>query len=278
MKAGKKNIRPAAADSQPARPATFTRAALVVSLRAVALPFFLLAIVEVCLRLAGYGYNPDFFKRIPIGGQDFFVQNEDFSFRFFPKNMVRNPGPLRFPVHKDPRTFRIFILGESAAMGDPAESFAPDRYLEMLLREKYPEQILKSSIPPLPPSTPTSSCPSPGNAPLARVILWIVYMGNNEMVGPYGAATVFGRQAPALPYARLTVALQKLRLGQWFTDLGRRFTGGKQERAAWGGMEMFLNNQVPPGSPMRETVYQNFQKNLDDIVRAGIQFAARLFC
>src|SRR5258708_34757879 len=35
-------------------------------------------------------------------------------------------------------------------------------------------------------------------------------------------------------------------------------------------MEMFLNNQIPPGSPMRETVYKNFQKNLDDIVRAGI--------
>ncbi len=230
--------------------------------------------MEVCLRVAGYGYNPDFFKRIAIGGQDFFVQNEDFSFRFFPKNMVRNPGPLRFPVHKDPKTFRIFILGESAAMGDPAESMAPDRYLLMLLQEKYPAQKFEVI------NTAVTAIDSHVILPIARECaaregdLWIVYMGNNEMVGPYGAATVFGRQAPALPYVRLTVALQKLRLGQWFTDLGRRFKGAKQERAAWGGMEMFLNNQVPPGSPMRETVYQNFQKNLDDIVRAGIRSRA----
>jgi tetratricopeptide (TPR) repeat protein len=234
------------------------------------LPFFLLAAVELCLRLAGYGYSPHFFKRIPIGGADYFVQNEDFSFRFFPKSMARNPGPLRFPIHKAPGTYRIFILGESAAMGDPAESFAPDRYLEALLREKYPErkfEIINTSI---------TAIDSHVILPIARECaaregdLWIIYMGNNEMVGPFGAATVFGRQAPPLPYARLVVALQQLRLGQWCADLGRRFAGGKPEGAAWGGMEMFLSNQIPPGSPLRETVYQNFQKNLDYIIRAGI--------
>ncbi len=238
------------------------------------LPFFLLAAAEICLRLAGYGYNPDFFKRITIGGADFFVQNEDFSFRFFPKNMVRNPGPLRFPAHKAPGTFRVFILGESAAMGDPAESFAPDRYLETLLREKYPGRKFEVI------NTAITAIDSHVILPIARECaaregdLWIIYMGNNEMVGPFGAATVFGRQAPMLSYARLVTAAQKLRLGQWFTEWGRRFAGRDQAGTAWGGMEMFLSNQIPPGSPMRETVYQNFQKNLDDIVRAGINSGA----
>ncbi len=234
----------------------------------------LFAALEVCLRLAGYGYNPNFFKRIPIGGENFFVQNEDFSLSFFPKSIVRNPGPLRFPIHKAPGTFRIFILGESAAMGDPAESFAPDRYLEMLLREKYPErkfEVINTSI---------TAINSHVILPIARECaahegdLWIIYMGNNEMVGPYGAATVFGRRAPTLPFTRLVTASQKMRLGQWFMALGQRLAGHNQEAAVWGGMEMFLKNQIPPGSPMRETVYQNFQKNLDDIVRAGINSGA----
>jgi tetratricopeptide (TPR) repeat protein len=274
LKAGKKNNRSASADSQPIRQSLSLRRRWMYRLVLLFLPFFLLAIAEIALRLAGYGYNPDFFKRIPIGGEDFFVQNEDFSFRFFPKNMVRNPGPLRFPVHKDPKTFRIFILGESAAMGDPAESFAPDRYLQMLLREKFPEQKFEVI------NTSVTAIDSHVILPIARDCgaregdLWIIYMGNNEMVGPYGAATVFGRQAPPLPYARLAVALQKLRLGQWFTDVGRKFTRVKQEGAAWGGMEMFLSNQIAPGSPMRETVYRNFEKNLDDIVRTGINSGA----
>ena len=237
-------------------------------------PFLILVITEIFLRLAGYGYNPSFFKRIPIGGTDFFVQNEDFSLRFFPKDMVRNPGPLRFPARKAPGTFRIFIFGESAAMGDPAESFAPDRYLEALLRDRYPGQKFEII------NTAVTAIDSHVILPIARECaahegdLWIIYMGNNEMVGPFGAATVFGRQAPPLPYARLATSLQTLRLGQWATALGRKLKAGKQEGVAWGGMEMFLNNRIPPDSPMRETVYQNFQKNLDDIVRTGINSGA----
>lgn len=238
------------------------------------LPFLLFTAVELGLRLAGWGYNPDFFKRLPIGGADYFVQNEDFSFRFFPKSMARNPGPLRFPSRKAPGTFRIFILGESAAMGDPAESFAPDRYLETLLREKYPERKFEVI------NTAITAIDSHVILPIARECaaregdLWIIYMGNNEMVGPFGAATVFGRRAPALAYARLVTAAQRLRLGQWFTDLGRRFVGQSQEGTAWGGMEMFVRNQIPPGSPLRETVYHNFQQNLDDILRAGLHSGA----
>src|SRR5689334_9818199 len=101
---------------------------------ALLLPFLSLAVLESSLRFFGYGYDPHFFKRIQSGGEEFFVQNEDFSRRFFPKEVMRNPGPVRFRVHKAPGTFRIFVLGESAAMGDPAQSFAPDRYLDVLLR------------------------------------------------------------------------------------------------------------------------------------------------
>jgi tetratricopeptide (TPR) repeat protein len=238
------------------------------------LPISLLAAVELGLRLAGYGFNPAFFKHLRIGGEDFIVQNEEFSFRFFPKGMARNPGPLRFPAHKAPGTYRIFILGESAAMGDPAESFAPDRYLESLLREKYPGRKFEVV------NTAITAIDSHVILPIARECadwegdLWIVYMGNNEMVGPFGAATVFGRRAPTLAYARLVMAVRKLRVGQWFADLGRKYAGGTQEDQAWGGMGMFLNNEIAPTSPMRETVYQNFQGNLDDIIRAGTRSGA----
>jgi tetratricopeptide (TPR) repeat protein len=240
------------------------------------LPFVLLGLLEVSLRLGGYGYNPQFFKRLRIGSEDSFVQNEDFSARFFPKEIVRNPGPLRFPVHKAPGTFRIFILGESAAMGDPAQSFAPYRYLEMLLREKYPGRKFEVI------NVAFTAINSHVILPIARECaahegdLWIIYLGNNEMVGPFGAATVFGWQAPPLPVVRLVAALQWLRTGQWFMELGRKFAGRGEKATAWGGMGMFLHNQVAPDSPRKETVYRNFQHNLDDIVRLGVNSGAKV--
>jgi len=240
----------------------------------ILLPFFLLGIVEVSLRLGGYGYNPAFFKRLKIGGQEFFVQNEDFSLTFFPKELVRNPGPFRFPVHKAPGTFRIFIFGESAAMGDPAQSFAPARYLEMLLRQKYPGtnfEVINVAF---------TAINSHVILPIARECaahegdLWIIYMGNNEMVGPFGAATVFGRQAAPLPYVRLATAVRQLRIGQWFTELGHKFSKQGTNTPAWGGMGMFLQNQIPPDSPLKETVYRNFRKNLHDIISTGLNSGA----
>ncbi len=240
------------------------------------LPLVLLGLLEVSLRLGGYGYNPQFFKRLKIGSGDYFVQNEDFSSRFFPKEIARHPGPLRFPVHKAPGTFRIFILGESAAMGDPAQSFAPDRYLEVLLREKHPGSKFEVI------NVAFTAINSHVILPIARECaaregdLWIIYMGNNEMVGPFGAATVFGWQAPSLSCVRLALALQRLRTGQWLMDMGRKFTRQKEQANAWGGMGMFLQNQVAPDSPRKETVYRSFQHNLDDIVRVGVRSGAKV--
>jgi tetratricopeptide (TPR) repeat protein len=240
------------------------------------LPFALLAVFEISLRFCGYGYNPQFFKRINIGDEEFFVQNEDFSRRFFPKEVMRNPGSVRFRVNKVPGTFRIFVLGESAAMGDPAQSFAPDRYLEVLLREKYPGKKFEVI------NVAFTAINSHVILPIAQECaahegdLWVVYMGNNEMVGPFGAATVFGWQAPPLPFVRAVLAFQRLRTGQWLMDLARKIRGDRQKLAAWGGMAMFLNNQVSPDSPRKETVYRNFQKNLDGIVRAGVNSGAKV--
>ena len=240
------------------------------------LPLIVLGVLEASLRLGGYGYNPNFFKHLRIGSEDFFVQNEDFSFRFFPKATVRNPGPVRFPAHKAPGTFRIFVLGESAAMGDPAPSFAPSRYLEMLLQEKYPGRTFEVI------NLAFTAINSNVILPIARECathegdLWIVYMGNNEMVGPFGAATVFGRQAPAWPYVRLVTGLQRFRTGQWLMELGRKFTNQEAQANAWGGMGMFLKNQIAPDNPLKQTVYRNFQKNLHDIVSAGVNSGATI--
>ncbi len=267
--------RPAKKPSRPARPVS-ARRIWAFRLTALLLPLVLLVAVELGLRLGGYGYDPHFFKTARIGGEQYYVQNEDFSLQFFPPETARSPSPLRFPAHKAPGTYRIFILGESAAMGDPEPAYGAGRYLEILLRDRYPETHFEIV------NTAFTAINSHVIVPIARECarhegdLWIVYMGNNEMVGPFGAATVFGRQAAPLPYVRLVTALRRTRLGQLATHLARDFPGGGAPAAAWGGMQMFLQNQMAPDSPRKETVYRNFQKNLDDIVRAGTGSGARV--
>ena len=69
-----------------------------------------------------------------------------------------------------------------------------------------------------------------------------VYMGNNEMVGPFGAATVFGAQAPPLPIVRLHLWLESTRVGQLLGALADHFRPRAAGTAEWHGMEMFRGN------------------------------------
>jgi Flp pilus assembly protein TadD len=240
------------------------------------LPLLVLGAMEMALRIAGYGFQTGIFKQMRIGDREFLVNNDDFSLRFFPPQAARFPGPIRMALPKPAGTYRIFVLGESAAMGDPDPSYGASRYLEALLSARYPTahfEMINLGI---------TAINSNVILPIARDCaacdgdLWIIYMGNNEMVGPFGAATVFGAKAPPIALIRLNLALQQTRLGQLIIGLSRRFHMSSAKNTSWGGMEMFMGNELAPDDSRKNAVYRNFSRNLDDIIKAGLNSGAKI--
>ena len=265
--------------SEPALPLSPRRKWLFRFFALVVMPVLLIvlvaALLEIGLRLGGYGYDTSFFRSIRVGGQEYFLNNEKFTQRFFPEQLSRWPDPFKMPAVKSPDTIRIFIFGESAAMGDPQPAYGASRYMEVLLRDRFPGkkfEVINLGI---------TAINSHVILPIARECarhdgdFWIVYMGNNEMVGPFGAATVFGAQALPRRAAQINLAIQRTRTGQLLVSSLRNL-GAKSKNASWGGMEMFLENQIAPGDPRKETVYQNFEGNLRDTVAAGIDSGAKV--
>jgi tetratricopeptide (TPR) repeat protein len=236
-------------------------------------PAFFFAL-ELVLRLAGYGYDPHFFKKLDIEGKPFLVQNEDFSRRFFPPETMRQPNALRMRAEKPAGAIRIFVLGESAAMGDPEPGFGPSRFLEVLLQQRFPEREFEIV------NVAFTAINSHVLLPLASECakhdgdLWIIYMGNNEMVGPYGAATILGAQAPPRQFVRLVTAIQRTRVGQLGMAMTRRLQKPSTQSASWGGMAMFQNQRVAPKSPKREAVYANFAGNLQGMLKCALDSGA----
>ena len=262
---------------EAARPPFSARRKWLFRAAAMALPLLLLGLVEIGLRLGGYGYDPDFFKiEHDSSDKKFLINNDKFTFRFFPPELSRCPAAFKIDAIKPAGLRRIFIFGESAAMGDPQPSVGPSRILEVLLHEKFPGEqfeVINLGI---------TAINSHVILPMAREVaargqgdIWLLYIGNNEMVGPFGAATVFGNRAAPLPAVRLNLAVQRTRVGQLAVSLLRRFAG-KSSNKSWGGMKMFLENQVPPDDSRRNTIYQSFDRNLRDIVEAGMDGSARI--
>ena len=245
-------------------------------LASIVLPLLVLCGLEAGLRISGYGRSLHFFKKIDIGGHEYLVNDDLFALKFFPPEMTRTTSALRMEPQKPPDVFRIFIFGESAAMGDPEPAYGPGRYLEILLRERYPGERFEVI------NTGITAINSHVILPIARECankqgdLWIIYMGNNEMVGPFGAATVFGAQAPPAWLVRVSLALKETRSGQLLAAMGRKLTGKPGSGRAWGGMQMFTENKIAPDDHRRDMVHRNFQKNLRDIVRCGLGSGAKL--
>lgn len=235
----------------------------------VLIPLLLFGAVELVLRVGGYGYPTSFFARTQINGEEFYVPNDRFGFRFFPPEIARTPFAIRVRAQKPANTYRIFLFGESAAQGDPDPTFGVGRYLEVLLRERYPGCEFEVVC------VAMTAINSHAILPIARECaqlngdLWIIYMGNNEVVGPFGAGTVFGPQAPSRTLIQASLALKATRTGQFLKALLAKFGPTEKGQQAWGGMNMFKNHQLRSNDPSRLRTYDNFASNLEDILQAG---------
>jgi tetratricopeptide (TPR) repeat protein len=241
----------------------FRFAALVVG------PVLFLGLLEAGLRVIGYGYNPHVAIRCQVDGKSYRGENVMFGRRFFGRLLAREFEPFAFPVEKPPDTCRIFVLGGSAAQGYPNASFCFGRLLQVMLRRQFPDlhfEVITVAM---------SAINSHAVLQIARDCarydpdLFVVYLGNNEVIGPYGPGTTFTPTFSSLRLIRLNVALRATRTGQLLANLlGGRETG-TEEPSYWKGMEMCITEKVRADDPRLQVVYRHLRDNLEDICRAA---------
>ena len=238
-------------------------------LAVVLAPVLFLGLVELVLLLVGYGYPRGFFIRWKASGQALYLPNQHYGEHFVPKELSRTPEPCVLGRKSD-SAIRIFVLGSSAAYGDPEPAYGFCRQLELLLNEHAGAksfEVINAAVTAM-------------NSHVVRRIardcakhqpdLFIVYMGNNEVVGPYGPPTLPGSLYSSRRFINACITAKKeTRIGQFLKNVSQTLrTKGKPEKK-WQGMEGFLTSRITAADPKLKDCYRHFRDNLDDIIRTA---------
>jgi tetratricopeptide (TPR) repeat protein len=234
------------------------------------IPALLFLLLEVGLRLAGYGYPTSMTIPCKVNDTDYYCSNIRFSWRFFNPDIARAMDPFVFPAKKSEQTYRIFVMGASAAAGTPDGAFSFGRLLHVFLSRRYPQTNFEVITAAMPAINSHVVLEIAKDCVRHQPDLFIVYLGNNEVVGPYGAGTVFAPLSSNLSLIRFGIAFKSTKLGQLLTSLLGWQSAGNSPKI-WRGLQMFLDKQVRADDPQMEIVYRHFQENLQDICRLANQ-------
>lgn len=240
---------------------------------AVLFPVVLLLVAEGGLGLAGYGYKWRLF--LPVSAHESLGSNVHFGERFFPRAIARKPLLVNFPREKTDVTYRIFLMGASAAAGIPEPGLGFGQILDVMLEESFPAadfEVINCSL---------TAINSHVVLPIAQECagydpdLVVVYLGNNEVIGPFNVGSSEERQRTELAEIRRTITLRRSKIGQLVQGLAEaRMTSELLE--SWGGMAMYDDNRLAEGDAALDVVYANYERNLQDIVAAIVPTGAQV--
>jgi thioredoxin-like negative regulator of GroEL len=239
---------------------------------ALGVPALLVFGLEGALRLTGYGQPAGFL--IPDEQPGYYRTNPNFVRLFMPSTFDLRPQNFRITKTKPADTWRVVVLGESAVQGVPTPAFGLVAQLRAQLRARYPErkiEVLNAGVVAI-------------NSHVVRRImedladfspdLVVVYLGNNEVVGPYGPGCAYLSAMPPIWVIRLSTAVRASRTGQLLGSLLGRLRP-PSAAPTWEGMSMFVDQAVAGDDPRLERSYENLGANLHAILRTAERARAR---
>ena len=240
---------------------------------AISLPFFLLLVVEITLRLFGYGENYALFNRVTSeNNTEYYVMNSDISKKYFKNTGFRsdNQSDL-FLKDKTDNTFRVFVQGASTAVGFPFyKNGSFPRILKHRLSKTFPDKNIEVI--------------NTGMTAVNSYTLWdltdkiieqepdlvIIYAGHNEYYGALGAgSSVFMGNHPFL--VRTYLKLKYLRVFQLLENAYSEIIKSNAKEGYQVGettlMEvMAREQQIPYKSEVYQAGIDQFRSNFQKII------------
>ncbi|HKG95385.1 MAG TPA: hypothetical protein VKA84_25925, partial [Gemmatimonadaceae bacterium] len=260
----------------PSTPALSPRRRRLFLALTLALPWLLLLLLELGLRLGGYGGDYPLF--VPFARQpEYLVPNAEFARRYFPAGgFLPSPELSFFRAEKRPGAFRIVFQGESSAQGFPyGHGAAPARMLEQRLQSTWPGQEIEVVNTALTAISSYTLLDQADEIVGQRPDAVLIYTGHNEYYGALGAGSARS-VGEWRPLVRAYLALRRLRTVQLLERAlggGGGATPSSDREGARTVMQVMAGEQrIPLGSRRYRIGLEQFRANLDALLA---RYAAR---
>ena len=159
---------------------------------AALLPFLIVLITEITLRIVGYGNEYPLVKQTTFFKQNIKTVNQEFTKRYFPTDYKNLPTPdlTPFEINKSKNTYRIICLGGSTTAGFPYVQNATFPFqlkvrLQKILTDKNIE-VINFGVSAVNSYTVLDILPEVLEQ---QPDLILIYMGHNEFYGAYGVGS-----------------------------------------------------------------------------------------
>ena len=239
----------------------------------IGIPVVFLAIVEILLRLIGYGDDYPLVRKEVKFNKKKYVVNRQVTQRYFslPPHLLPEASEEVFDPEKKPGALRVFCLGGSTTAGFPFEinatfPFQLQYRLRNALLDNYVE-VVNLGISAVNSYTVLDLLPEV--LELEPDVL-LIYMGHNEFYGALGVGStqsVFRNRSLILLYLKL----KKLRLVQLLESMIQSIFGlfsSSHQSSQQSLMQAMVGEQIiPEHSEEFQQACRNFEENLTDIVR-----------
>ncbi len=231
-------------------------------------PLLAFLLAEGTLRALGYGCSVRFLLRTPDGKG--YITNEKFGRGFGGVRSQLQPFLFELAAEKPAGTIRICVLGESAAMGTPDPAFGFGPILEQMLKTGYPGtrfEVINAAM---------RGINSHKIRDIARelsghaVDVFLVYMGNNEVVGYHGAEPDESKWAQSRLLIKASHWAKSFRVGQFLASGLEPHQPPEQNQA------YFREHRLDPDDWRRTLNCENFRANLEDICATAASSGARV--
>lgn len=224
----------------------------------MSLPFLVLGVLEVVLRIAGLGPDVRLVRRVADSPSGMTHElNPIADFVYYGGTNLQGPEWRQFRLPKPPGVYRILVFGASTVIGFPyAPEVAFPRHVEVQLKQQNPQtafEVLNCGITSI---NSFSIVDLLRQAVACRPDLIVLHEGHNEFYGPGGPASTAGRIPRML--IQPMYHLRRLRLWQSVELLNPFRSELKDDLLD----SLPVSMEIPLEGPVMSQASDNFRENL----------------